>query len=117
MTDENLPPTTLGRTSIEPGRSNNEALQHHWHGVVKRRCFLKSIGVARVVLSAGVALISHAQATRSSTGRLPKGDSALLRLTAAVELIEADPMQAKEDERWLELEREIQAFEEWRRNP
>jgi len=117
MTDENLTPTILGRTSIEPGPSNNETVQHHWLGVVKRRSFLKSIGVAGAVLSAGVALISHAQATRGITGRLLKGDSALLRLAAAVELIEADPMQAKQYERRLDLEQEIQAFEEWRRNP
>ena len=117
MTDEELTSRTLDQPSIEPSPSNNGDVQHHWHGVVKRRSFLKSIGIAGAVLSAGVVLSSRAQATRRSTGRLPKGDAALLRLTAAAELSEADPVQAKEYERRLHLEREIQAFEEWQRNP
>ena len=56
---------------------------------------------------------SHAQASRRSTVKLPKGDAALLRLAAAVELIEADPVQAREYER--RLEEDIQAFEKWQR--
>jgi hypothetical protein len=118
MPDENLTPTTLDHTSIDPSPLNNEDFQHHWGLVVKRRSFFESIGVAGAALSAGVALSSYAQATRRNTGRFPQGDSAaLLRLGTAVELIEADPMQAKEYERRLDLEQEIQAFEEWQRNP
>jgi hypothetical protein len=83
--------------------------------VVKRRSFFRSIGIAGTPLSASVVLgsESHSQASRRSTVKLPKGDAALLRLAAAVELIEADPVQAREYER--RLEQDIQAFEEWQR--
>jgi len=115
MTDENLNLTTLDQTSVEPSPSNNEDVQRHWHGAAKRRSFSRSIGIAGPALSASVVLAgeSHAQASRRSTVKLPKGDAALLRLAAAAELIEADPVQAREYER--RLEQEIQAFEEWQR--
>jgi hypothetical protein len=63
--------------------------------VVERRSFLNSIGVAGAALSASVVLGSEslAQAARRSTGKLPKGDAALFRFAAAVELIEADLWQ------------------------
>ena len=110
-TDENLTLTTLHHTCIVPSPSNNnEDVQRHWHGVAKRRSFLRSIGIAGTGLSASVVLgsESHAQASRRSTVKLPKGDAALSRLSAAVELIEADPVQARESER--RLEPAIQAF-------
>jgi hypothetical protein len=113
MTNENLTLTTLRQTCIVPGPSNNEDVQRHWQGVVKRRFFFRSIGIAGTPLSASVVLgsESHSQASRRSTVKLPKGDAALSRLAAAFELIEADPVQARESER--RLEPEIQAFEEW----
>ena len=117
MTDENLTPTTLNHTSIDPSPLNNEDVQHHWGVVVKRHSFFESIGVAGAIRSPGAALNSHAPATRRSTGRLPKGESALLRMPASVEVIKADPMLAREYERRFHLEQEIQAFEEWRRKP
>src|SRR5579864_1031281 len=52
MTDENLNPTTLDQTSIEPSPSNNEDVQRHWHRVAKRRSFFRSIGIAGTALSA-----------------------------------------------------------------
>jgi hypothetical protein len=116
MTDENLTPTTLEHTSIDPSPLNNEDFQHHWGVVVKRRSFFESLGVAGAVRSTGGALSSHALATRRSTGRLPKGESVLLRMPASVEVIKADPMRAKEYKRRFDLEQQIQAFEEWRRN-
>jgi len=119
MTDENLTRTTLDHNSIELSPSANEDVRHHWPGVVKRRSFLENIGIAGAALSASVVLNSesHPQASRRSTVMLLKGDAARLRLAAAVELIEADPVQAKEYERRLDLEQEIQAFEEWQHNP
>src|SRR6266850_6761024 len=74
--------------------STEEAVQHHWQGVVKRRSFLKGLGIAGATLSAGALLgaESNAQDTRSS-GKLSKGDAALLRFAAAAELIEADLWQ------------------------
>ena len=84
-----------------------------WGG--KRRFFLRSIGIAGTALSVSVMLgsESYAQASRRNTVKLPKGDAVLLQLVAAFELIEADPVQAREYAR--RLEEDIQAFEEWQR--
>src|SRR6202790_1662816 len=74
--------------------STEEAVQHHWQGGVKRRSFLKGLGIAGATLSAGALLGTegNAQVTRSP-GKLSKGDAALLRFAAAAELIEADLWQ------------------------
>ena len=74
--------------------STEEDVQRHWQGVVKRRSFLKGLGIAGATLSAGALLGTegNAQAIRS-TGKLSQGDAALLRFAAAVELIEADLWQ------------------------
>jgi hypothetical protein len=74
--------------------SPEEGVQRHWQGVVKRRSFLKGLGIAGATLSAGALLGTegNAQVTRSS-GKLSKGDAALLRFAAAAELIEADLWQ------------------------
>jgi hypothetical protein len=74
--------------------STEESVQRHWQGVVKRRSFLKGLGIAGATLSAGALLGTegNAQTTRSS-GKLSKGDAALLRFAAAAELIEADLWQ------------------------
>jgi hypothetical protein len=69
-------------------------VQRRWQEVVKRRSFLKGISLAGATLTAGALMGRqlHAQTTRSSR-RLSKGDVALLRFAAAVELIEADLWQ------------------------
>jgi len=74
--------------------STGENVQRHWQGVVKRRSFLKGLGIASATLSAGALLATegNAQDTRSP-GKLSKGDAALLRFAAAAELIEADLWQ------------------------
>jgi hypothetical protein len=74
--------------------STGEDVQRHWQGVVKRRSFLKGLGIASAALSAGALLTTEgdAQTTRSKH-KLSKGDVALLRFAAAVELIEADLWQ------------------------
>src|SRR2546429_3979750 len=74
--------------------STEEAVQRHWQGVVKRRSFLKGLGIAGATLSAGALLATEGNALDTrSTGTLSKGDAALLRFAAAVELIEADLWQ------------------------
>jgi Ferritin-like domain len=94
--EKNSPSAVVSETnSTEASHSSTkEAVQRHWQGVVKRRSFLKGLGIAGATLSAGALLgtESNAQATRS-TGGLSKGDAALLRFAAAVELIEADLWQ------------------------
>ena len=74
--------------------STEEAVQRHWQSVVKRRSFLKSVGIAGAALSAGALLGTRANAqVARNTGKLSKGDAALLRFAAAAELIEADLWQ------------------------
>ena len=75
--------------------STEESVQRHWQGVVKRRSFLKGLGIAGATLSAGALLgnESSAQSSSRSSGKLSQGDAALLRFAAAAELIEADLWQ------------------------
>src|SRR5437868_7921600 len=96
MKEENSPSAVVSEANsseVSPS-STEEAVQRHWQGVVKRRSFLKGLGIASATLSAGALLTTegNAQATRS-TGKLSKGDAALLRFAAAAELIEADLWQ------------------------
>lgn len=74
--------------------SKAETVQRHWQGVVKRRSFLKGLGIAGAALSAGSFLSDELSAQTGRTGgKLSKGDVALLRFAAAAELIEADLWQ------------------------
>jgi hypothetical protein len=96
MKEKNSPSAVVSETnSPETSHSSiEEGVQRQWQGVVKRRSFLKGLGIAGATLSAGALLGTegNAQATRS-TGKLSKGDAALLRFAAAAELIEADLWQ------------------------
>src|ERR1700687_2595848 len=92
----------ISQSTVVPEPNSSDAshssmekdVQRHWQGVVKRRSFLKGLGIAGATLTAGALLgaEANAQDTRS-TGKLSKGDAALLRFAAAVELIEADLWQ------------------------
>ena len=96
MKQETSPSVVVSETnsSDASNSSTEENVQRHWQGVVKRRSFLKGLGIAGATLSAGALLGAkgNAQATQSS-GKLSKGDVALLKFAAAVELIEADLWQ------------------------
>ena len=96
MKEENLP-STVGPESNSSDKSFSsvgEDVQRHWQGVVKRRSFLKGLGIAGVTLSAGALLTAKSEAQDvPSKGKLSKGDAALLRFAAAAELIEADLWQ------------------------
>src|ERR1700674_2788342 len=96
MKEENSPSTVVCEANLAEAShsSAEEGVQRHWQGVVKRRSFLKGLGIASATLSAGALLATegNAQATRSP-GKLSKGDAALLRFAAAAELIEADLWQ------------------------
>src|SRR6202030_1188614 len=96
MKEEISPSAVVSETNSSDAShsSKEEDVQRHWQGVVKRRSFLKGLGIASAALSAGALLTteSNAQATRD-TNKLSKGDAALLRFAAAVELIEADLWQ------------------------
>ncbi len=96
MKEKNLP-STVGRESNSSDAnpsSVGDDVQRHWQGVVKRRSFLKGLGMAGVTLSAGALLTANSKAQDlPSKGKLSKGDAALLRFAAAAELIEADLWQ------------------------
>src|ERR1700758_1060870 len=93
MKETNSPSIVVSETNpSEANQSSAEDVQRHWQGVVKRRSFLKGLGIAGATLSAGALLGTEGNA-QVSTGRLSKGDAALLRFAAAVELIEADLWQ------------------------
>jgi hypothetical protein len=91
MKQENSLSAVLSETNSSGAShsSTGEDVQRHWQGVVKRRSFLKGLGIAGATLSAGALLATEGKAqTTLSTGKLSKGDAALLRFAAAVELIE-----------------------------
>jgi hypothetical protein len=91
MKKDNVPTTVSTETTPT---STTEGLDARWQRVVERRSFLKGIGIASATLSAGALLVTEgkAQTTRGTT-RLNRGDVALLRFAAAVELMEADLWQ------------------------
>src|SRR5437899_3691512 len=96
MKEENSPSAVVSETNSPEAThsSTEESVQRHWQGVVKRRSFLKGLGIAGATLSAGAVLGAKGNAeTARSTGKLSRGDAALLRFAAAVELIEADLWQ------------------------
>jgi Ferritin-like domain len=94
--EENLSSTVVSEANSSEASysSPQDGVQRHWQGVVKRRSFLKGLGIAGATLSAGALLGAegNAQVARGS-GKLSKGDAALLRFAAAAELIEADLWQ------------------------
>src|SRR5256885_3400489 len=70
--------------------STEEAVQRHWQGVVKRRSFLKGLGIAGATLSAGALLATegHAQDERSKS-KPSKSAAPLLPFAAAAANLEA----------------------------
>jgi hypothetical protein len=95
MKAKNSPSTVASETNPpEANQSSTEDVQRHWQGVVKRRSFLKGLGIAGATLSASAILGAKGNAeTDPSPDKLSRGDAALLRFAAAVELIEADLWQ------------------------
>jgi len=95
MKEKNSSSAVVSETNSTTSQSSTEeAVQRHWRGVVKRRSFLKGLGIAGATLSAGALLGTegNAQTTRSAS-KLSQGDAALLRFAAAAEIIEADLWQ------------------------
>jgi hypothetical protein len=85
MTKKNLLPTASSGTTNSPSESPSE-------NGVKRRSFLKGMGMAGVALTGG-SLLAAASETTQTTGIVTSGDVAILRFVAAAELIEADLWQ------------------------
>lgn len=83
--------------SIVPHSSDNTPDENQNHnsvfaGSVRRRSFLKGLGMAGVALSAGSLLSLEARAgiNGNESGELIKGDAAILRFLAAAEILETD---------------------------
>ena len=72
-------------------------LHARWHSVVRRRAFLKGLGVAGAILPAGGLLAAGVKAAgakdSAAAGALTEGDAAILRFLAAAEIIETDLWQ------------------------
>lgn len=71
---------------------DNENRNSGANRIVERRSFLKGMGASGVALSAGALLNTRAVAEERS-GRLERGDAAILRFLAAAEIIESDLWQ------------------------
>lgn len=71
--------------------SVEDDLEARWRRVVGRRSFLKGVGLAGAAAVPGSALFAGEAIARS--GAITNGDVAILRLLAAVELIESDLWQ------------------------
>jgi Ferritin-like domain len=69
----------------------DDDLQAQWRRVVGRRSFLKGVGLAGAAALPGSALLSGT--ALASASRLSEDDVAILRLLAAIELIESDLWQ------------------------
>ena len=93
MKEKNSPSAVVSETNSSETMlaSTEEDVQRHWQGVVKRRSFLKGLGIAGAALSAGTLLATEGAAqTSSSTDKLSKGDVALLQFAAWAEIVESD---------------------------
>jgi hypothetical protein len=67
----------------------NHEVNQQWNRVIRRRSFLKGLGVAGAALSAGSFLGTTAEA-QTGSGPITQGDAAILRFLAAAEIIESD---------------------------
>ncbi|MDB5385754.1 MAG: hypothetical protein JWM11_1400, partial [Planctomycetaceae bacterium] len=88
---ENRPyiPLSSGTKSID-----ESTLESNWRRVVRRRSFLHGIGAAAVTLPAASLFAAESNPdTERDERSLTRGDVAILRLAAAIELIEADLWQ------------------------
>jgi Ferritin-like domain len=89
MKKENLPLRRHLRHSPPPPAID---IQSRWHNVVRRRSFLKGLGmVGATLLPANALLMTKGKAQEAtSAGKLTKGDADLLRFAAWAEVVESD---------------------------
>ena len=96
MKEQDLPSAVISETESSKTTAllNASGIERAAQGALKRRSFLKGLGMAGVALSASGLVASEARAANTgSRERLSKGDVAILKLLAAAELIEADLWQ------------------------
>ena len=85
MSDRKLPSPAA---TAEPTQTAVDEVNKQWNRVVRRRSFLKGLGVTGAALSAGAFLGTKAEAQSSAS--ISQGDAAILRFLAAAEIIESD---------------------------
>ena len=88
MARENLP-ATMASTITDPSAKENQSVST---SVVKRRSFLKGLGVVGAALSTGSLLTGAAEA-QGRDSVITVGDVAILRFLAAAEILETDLWQ------------------------
>ncbi len=88
MARENFPATMASTITDPPAKENPSPSPND----VRRRSFLKGLGVVGAALSAGSLLTGEAEA-QDRSGIITVGDVAILRFLAATELIETDLWQ------------------------
>jgi hypothetical protein len=93
MKKENLPSTMSSQT--QPPLPAKEDIQSQSHNLVRRRSFLKGLGMVGATLLPTSALLmtqdkAHADERHKGKGRLSKGDADLLRFAAWAEVVESD---------------------------
>jgi Ferritin-like domain len=79
--------------SSEPKLLGEDTLESNWRNVVRRRSFLQGIGAAAATLPATTLFAAEKPDDDHEDRTLTRGDVAILRLAAAIELIEADLWQ------------------------
>ena len=85
MKDRKVPPEATQETGMASPRIDE--VQTNWQRVVRRRSFLRGVGVA------GAAALPAGKLFGQQNNGINKGDAALLRFAAAIEFIEADLWQ------------------------
>ena len=93
------------KTEVSPGPvsretdhgTEREEAEFQWRNVVRRRSFLKGLGLASLAVPAtalvptsAFSLTTEETQGAANKGKLTRGDTAILRFLAAVELIESD---------------------------
>jgi Ferritin-like domain len=97
MKDEQNKIDTVSSSTQSPPPAS-EDINSHWHGVVRRRSFLKGLGMAgATLLPASALLMTKAKAQQEDSNRsgdrsgsLTRGDAAILRFLGAAEILESD---------------------------
>ncbi len=89
MAQQKLLATETLKTTTQPSAEEVDSQLRHG---VKRRSFLKGLGIAGATLSASALFSTDLQAEEHS-GSLTRGDAAILRFLAAAEIIETDLWQ------------------------
>jgi len=87
MSKEKIP-STVPAAGADQSVANNQAKSKPSRAI-RRRSFLKGLGVAGAAVSAG-SLLKLEAAEQSSSGTITQGDAAILRFLAAAEIIESD---------------------------